>query len=206
MKPRKTLHWHDEFPFAFDITPIAMAMMEDTKAHLRIDFDDHDLLLKHYLVVALQEAERITNRALITQDVHLLLDEWETPIYVPIAPVQSVLSIQYFDSANVLQVISPTLYEVDMHTKDYPRIQPIHGTVWPESYPRPECIGIELQVGYGDTYDTIPAAIRLWVMAAVGEMYKNPEITISAKTQGETFSHFMNGLLDKYLLPTSHAS
>lgn len=171
--------------------------LEEVKDQLRIEHNEHDVLLNSYIKVAQQQAEMKTGRALLTQTWDWLLDGFTSWwLEVPLSPLQSVTHIKYYDESNAQQTWLSTNYEIDAASMR-PRISPVNGQSYPVTYNRQQAIEIRLVVGFG----TVPESIKLWLTAAVGEMYKTPEITVERQNVGESLSSFMDGLLDFYRMP-----
>jgi uncharacterized phiE125 gp8 family phage protein len=174
----------------------------EVKDQLRIEHNEHDVMLTNYIKMAQQQAEaRLNGRKLLTQTWDWLVDRFPSgcPLYVPLSPIQSITHIKYYDTANVQQTWVSTSYEVDAASMR-PRISPVSGQTWPDTYDRQQAIEIRMVVGFGAAA-AVPEGVRLWIMAAVGEAYKTPELTAERQNVGESLSSFMNGLLDFYRIP-----
>ena len=90
--------------------PVSVATL---KSHLRLNTTDEDSLLAGYITAARQLFETMTDRAVLTQTWKLSLDAFPRIIRLPRAPLQSVSSVQYYDSNDVLTTWSSTNYSVD---------------------------------------------------------------------------------------------
>jgi uncharacterized phiE125 gp8 family phage protein len=203
--------------FLKEVTPAAgnVVLLEEVKDQLRVEHNEHDVMLTNYIRAAQSVAEsRLNGRKLLTQTWDWLIDSfpigswswsiprWDpsiAPLRVPLSPLQSVTHIKYYDEANAQQTWLSTNYEIDAASMR-PRISPVSGKTWPTTYDRQQCVEVRIVVGYGAA-SSVPEPIRLWIMAAVAEAYKTPELTVEKNAVGETLSGFMNGLLDFYRVP-----
>ena len=95
--------------------------LTEAKLHLRVDFAEDDALITALITAARQAAETITGRQLVTARWKMTLDSFPGPTLTSIlagqafslpghaillhkCPVQSIVSIQYLDTAGVLPV------------------------------------------------------------------------------------------------------
>lgn len=91
--------------------PIAL---EDAKAHLNIDADDKDATLVRMISGVRAYVEQYLNRGLLTQTWKMTLDAFVDELDLPMAaPLRSVTSVKYYDTAGVLQTLATTYYHVD---------------------------------------------------------------------------------------------
>lgn len=94
---------------------------------------------------------------------------------VPLRPLQSVTSIQYYDGTNALQTLDPANYEVDTHTNPA-RIMPVFNSVWPTTYPRTSAVTITVVVGFGDTASTVPADLLAAMLLQIKDWYETDAV------------------------------
>lgn len=171
--------------------PVSLAT---ARQHLRIPlgFTDDDALIGGLISAARAICETEVRQAFLTQTVRLDLDYWpnatggylnrlnrqmagygvfpglptaSAPIDLFRPPVQSIVSVRYYDVAGTLQTISPSLYQFDAGIPS--RLYPVYTRVWPTTQPRNGAIQITYVVGYGDTAASLPAAILGTVSAAM---------------------------------------
>lgn len=95
--------------------PAALAVsLADVKTQLRIDGTDHDATLTAYIEAATQVAEHETGRRFITQTWEAVYDAFPcAAIELGLAPVQSVVSVKYLDTAGIEQTVSVVDYVLD---------------------------------------------------------------------------------------------
>lgn len=156
----------------------------------------HDAMVARHIRTARGEAERITKRAFIEQRLRLIVNRfpncdafcwghhwrsWPSGSgggYIELLrpPVQAVLSVEYYDEDNALQVIDPDDYFV---TDDLlPRLQFIDAFAAPTCYARPDAVRIDYIAGYepegspADDYAAnVPAEIKDAILIGVELLY-----------------------------------
>lgn len=146
------------------------------KAHLRVDHEHEDTLIKSLITTARQYAESVlTRRAFVTQTLQVTLDEWPgTTILLPRPPLQSVESITYFDEDDVSDTVDAEDYIVDTHSEPG-RIVLKRNASWPSVTLRAaNGIEIEYVAGYGDA-DDVPEEFKHGIKLLVGHWYTNRE-------------------------------
>jgi uncharacterized phiE125 gp8 family phage protein len=86
----------------------------DAKAQARVTHDEEDSLWQSYISAARAAAEEHMSRGLLTQTWKLILPAFADSIWLPMAaPLQSVTSVKYYDTAGAQQTLSTTVYDVD---------------------------------------------------------------------------------------------
>lgn len=110
--------------------PVSLA---EARAQARIDHVVDDASLAGYILAARQWVEQVTGRALAVQTLELSLDSFPCgAITLPRAPVASITSITYTDSAGVTQTVPATDYLLDA-ARPIPVVVPAYGKAWPAS-------------------------------------------------------------------------
>lgn len=167
------------------------------KKHLRLDNTASDVILAHYAAVAEQyldgRAGRL-QRALLTQAWRLTLEDW--PAYecqeLPLPPLQSISSITYYDTSNVLQTLAADQYVVV--TGDFVgRVERAPLGIWPSVYGRRDAVQITFVAGYGAALANLPTPITQGALLAIGNMFAN-----RGDDAGMAFSPTALALLDPY--------
>ncbi|RMD51896.1 hypothetical protein D6827_01210 [Candidatus Parcubacteria bacterium] len=151
--------------------PVELA---DIKAHLRVTSNDEDGYIADLIEAATNIAQDEMNRALITQTIEEYLPRFPTGSTIELerAPVQSVSSIQYYDTDNNLQTYSSTNYEV--YTELTPaRIALLNTASWPSTYAKDKAVIITYVAGYGNDQDDVPQDIKLAIRALVEHYYEH---------------------------------
>lgn len=158
-------------------TPAPIFALADVKAHLRVDIPDDDMLIQMLVDVATSRVDGITGylkRSLLTQTYR-----WRLPyppvgseLHLPLPPLQSVTSIQYYDASNVLQTYNASNYNVftDAET-GYLKL--LAGSSWPAMYQRDDAMIVTFVAGYGASGSAVPTPIRQALLLAIGRLYAN---------------------------------
>ena len=185
----------------------------EAKLHLRVDFDEDDMLIASLITAARQAAETLTGRQFTTARWRQVLDCFPGPslmgvpagqaftlpghaILLAKAPVQSVVSINYLDMGSVNQTIPASTYTVDAACEPA-RITPVFGQIWPICLPQIGAVSITFDAGYG-TAAQVPEGIKSWIKLRVGSLYAHRE-EVAALSRGRIESlPFIDGLLDPY--------
>lgn len=177
---------------AATVEPITLA---EAKLHQRIDLDDDDALVSMWITAIREHAEHLTERALAPTTFGLWLDSFPCDgIEIPKPPINAVSSVQYFDSAGVLTTLDSADYYLD-DAQEPAWILPAYGTTWPSTYPVANAVRVTYTAGY--TAETIPAAVKAYMLAALGTCYANREHTAQADRVPKAIE-FLDRLLDRY--------
>ena len=189
----------------------------EAKLHLRVDFDEDDMLIASLITAARQAAETLTGRQLTTARWKQVLDCFPGPslmgvpagqaftlpghaILLAKAPVQSVVSINYLDMGSVNQTMPALTYTVDVACEPA-RITPVFGQIWPICLPQIGAVSVTFDAGYG-TASQVPEGIKSWIKLRVGSLYAHRE-EVAALSRGRIESlPFVDGLLDPYKVVT----
>lgn len=153
--------------------PVTLA---EAKSHLRVDSADDDTLITALIAAArlhLDGKDGWLGRALVTQTWDLLLDDFQGVIRLPLAPVQSITSVTYLDTAGVLQTLAASKYRTDLVTEPA-RITEEFGMVWPSTYGVVNAVTIRFVAGYGAP-GAVPEAIKLGLKALIAHFYEQRE-------------------------------
>jgi uncharacterized phiE125 gp8 family phage protein len=164
--------------------------LEEAKAHVRVELDntDEDDYLRGLIRTATRMARDGTSKALLTQTLALRLDRFPcTEIYLPCPPLQSVSSITYLDTSNVLQTLAATKYQVvgaratpdELAPDGY--VRPSYGNAWPTTYPVPECVVITYVAGWASA-EAVPDGIKRGMLELIGDLYAQREQTMVGET------------------------
>lgn len=160
----------------------------DAKAMLLIDHSADHALITSLVAAATLEVQNAAGRALVTQTLQVALDEWPADgvVRLPHPPLQSVVSVKYFDADNVEQTIDSADYIViDDVTPGV--IMPAAGASWPTDLRSVWPIRVRYIAGYGDATAVAASAqgdlVQL-VKALVAVDYENREaLSSQAATQ-----------------------
>lgn len=155
-----------------------------------------------------ERAEQITRRALVTQTWELTLDGFPYgAINLPLPPLQTVDSIKYIDTNGVEQTLDSTAYRV-LTGGEPGAVQPIYGTVWPNTLADLETVKIRFSCGYGPiapaTSLNVPKAILQWQLINIANLYENREsqgVAMGRSTVFNLDATLCDGLLESYRMP-----
>ena len=181
----------------------APVSVEDAKLHLRIDGDAENVTIERLVKAATSNAERLTNRAFITQRWALTLDRFpggNQPIKIPLPPLKSVEAIKYFDSADAEQTLPASDYVVDP-TGLVGKVQPAWQKSWPATSGRPMAVRIEFTAGYGEAA-AVPADIVSAILLLVGSLDQNREAVVIGTIVNE-LPMGVEYLLSPYVIPST---
>ena len=169
-----------------------------TKLHCRVDGNDDDALITALIVAAREQAEHETGRALVTQTWELVHDAFPEAFTLRKAPIQSVTSLKYLDSATgAEQTLDPADYLLDKDSEPG-YVVPAYGKAWPETWPVPNAVRVRYVCGYGNAA-AVPVAIKQWMLLSIGTMYAQRE-TLIAGQAASLPDRFWSALLDPYRL------
>lgn len=156
---------------------IACDLWADESAH-----DDHLTIL---IAAARRLIEERTGLALITQTWRLTLDRFpvgEDHLYLPRAPLQSVSSVTYTDTAGDSQTWDSDDYIVSTDHRPG-RISPAFGQVWPTARDQADAVAITYIAGYGDAASDVPNLARHAVLMVIREWFDRPEGAVIGATR-----------------------
>jgi len=138
-------------------------------------YSAEDDLLTALITVARQYCEDYQNRAYITQEWELWLDDWpdEDYIRIPLPPLQSVEAVKYYGTDDTEYTIDSDDYFAD--TKSEPgRVALAYSGVWPTATLRPvNGVLVEFTAGYGDAASNVPERVRQAMLLLIGHLYEN---------------------------------
>jgi uncharacterized phiE125 gp8 family phage protein len=135
-----------------------------------------------------EEAETYQGRAFLTQAWQLTLDGWPRDEYghyknfieLEKAPVQSVTSVKYYDTAGTEHTLDSSKYYLDLD-RFYPRIVLNYGESWPGTILRESGgIVIEFVAGY-QTVDDFKAenkSAHRWMLTVIKKLYDDRSLTM----------------------------
>lgn len=134
------------------------------KLHLRVDHTDDDVLIADLIKSARDFVEDFTARRLIVRTEELTINCFPSPIAygkcgipftnsieLPSAPLISVSSVKYYDTAGVEQTLAASVYTVDAKSEPG-RIYLAYGQWWPAAQNIPNAVRITYLAGYVATF------------------------------------------------------
>lgn len=150
---------------------------QQAKDAARITASDEDTFIDRLVQAARGHVERTCNRALVLQSRRLLLDEFPDSGCIEIfhAPLRAVQSVQYLDTAGVLQTLATTQYRVDKESLPARIVEEV-SVSWPSTYEGPNAVRVNYTAGYlvpftaNDTSDVLTAAGHGFVDADITQV------------------------------------
>lgn len=176
--------------------------IEEARSQCRLTDSSEDGLLAGYVLAARHLAEERTGRSLITQT---WAETWDHRwphghhhhqhrrdaqhfgpysrrlIMLGKAPVQSVASVQYFDTNGVQQTLDPGQYRFGMHKK-IGVIEEAYGVPWPAVRWQIDTISVTYVAGYASP-GQIPETIRQAILLLVDHFFENRAATVISMTR-----------------------
>ncbi len=141
------------------------------KAQLRVDFDDDNELIERLIEASRNHVEKYCGIRLATETVTAKCDAFSDMAWLPDAPVQSVTSIVYTDTAGAEQTLADTVYELRADGLEASIVLK-YGQQWPAILPGSR-ITLTAVVGYA----TVPPAVMQAVILNISESYEQREPT-----------------------------
>jgi len=144
--------------------PITLA---EAKKQLELSPTDtaHDAQLSLLIQAAREQWEADTDSACLTQTWKVTAEEFDDDeIYLPKRPVQSITHVKYYDSGDVLQTLSTSVYDLDQSCRAV-RLKNLQ--VWPAVSDRWDAITITYVAGYAQSY-LVPAIAKQAMLLLVG--------------------------------------
>lgn len=157
--------------------------IEDAKAACRIYHDALDVVIDGLRQGARERCERLTDRALISQQWKLSLDKWpcEYLIRIPKPPLISVQTVKYADlNTGVMTTLASSQYYVDT-TVEPATISPAtlgNGVyaIWPVIRVQKNAVEVTFTAGYGTSPDNVPSEIKERLKTYVVHCLRRPEM------------------------------
>jgi len=172
----------------------AAVLTANLKLHLNIDSTDQDALLAVILAQCTALAEDYTGRALTTQTWELWTDGFpvtldyidkvrsgipatfsfgaDSYIELPRAPLVSITHLKTYNTSNTVAEFAAASYYTDT-TSTPGRLVLNDGYSWPTDLRARNAVVVQYVAGYGATYASVPAAIRMGIMQMAEEMWGN---------------------------------
>lgn len=156
--------------------------LEQARFHLRneeLRFDDE--LLRQYIRAACQYVERTYGLALLTQTIKQYHSKFpcgsSEPMLLRVAPMVSITSVEYTDTALVTQTWTSSEYTSGRYD--------LGGFIVPKpnySYPGnvatlPNAVTVTYTAGFGAKPSTLPAPVTQAILLMIGDMYQKREDT-----------------------------
>jgi uncharacterized phiE125 gp8 family phage protein len=168
--------------------------LEEAKGHCRITSSTDDTYITALIKTARRMCEQRTDRLLVTQTWDIVLDQFPYgPLWkLPVAPVQSITHIKYYDGAGTQQTWSSAEYQL-LKSSQAPAVALLPGFSWPSvQIDRAMPIEIRCVCGYGNAA-AVPEDLKQWILVMVSGLYEKRE-PVQEGNLSEV--RFLDGLLD----------
>ncbi len=151
--------------------------LSEAKAQLSIASSDtsHDAVVASLISEAREQWEHDTSTVTCHQTVKVITDMMDDEVYLPRRPIASITHIKYYDTNNVLQTLSPTIYQLDKgrrsvrlaYDKDYP-VTAVRWDAWQITY----------VCGYSADGALVPAIAKRAMLLLVGHYFENRDMLV----------------------------
>ena len=203
------------FTIALVTAPTADVVTYDqAKAQCALEHDLHRTMLELMRDAAVAELDPAAGgwlgRALRPQTWELRLAAFPCgEIRLPHPPLIAITSLKYDDGDGVERTLveNTDFVVVGRGGKRCQSVVPAYGLSWPAARCQPESVRIRYSCGHppaaaaqGETpavLETLPAAIRQWLLLEIGTLYANRESTVVGNTTPVRLPH-VDASLDKF--------
>ena len=148
--------------------------LHEAKDHLRVDFDDDDIVIHSLITAARKWCEHRTSRFFTPTNVMLLRNGFDDMMPLRHKPVKEIVSVEYDDEATG-NTLSTDAYELDHYNNCVIRA---YGQTWPSTRHHWNSVRITYRVGYADGSPeiiTVPEDVRLAALMVIGDLYEHRE-------------------------------
>lgn len=156
--------------------PYAALPLAKFKSHLRLGtgFTEgslQDEVLESFLRAAIAAIEARTGKILIEREFSWSLTAWRDQLgqALPVAPVNSILSVVTIDRQDVEEIIDPALYRLERDSQR-PRIRP-NATLLP-TIPTSGSVQLNFEAGFSADWDGLSADLGQAVLMLAAHYYE----------------------------------
>lgn len=149
--------------------------LHDLKSHLRIDSSDEDTLIASLGRAARRYCEGYTSRSFINTVADFTFDGFPSgscPIVIHRAPLVSIASITYLDSAGDSQTWASSSYRVDLNSEPG-RVEVAFGEAYPTTRGVVGEVTVRAIVGYGTDPSNVPDDIVAAIKLMASHLFEN---------------------------------
>lgn len=154
--------------------------LSEAKKQLEIASNDtsHDVHLSALIQAAREQWEHDTDTVTCFQTLKVRIASWADGLSLPKSPVHSITSIQYFDGANAIQTLSPSIYQ--LHEG---QIRIAYLQVLPGTSARWDAWSINYKCGYSEDGARVPAIAKNAMQMLVAHYFENRDMIMSDALQ-----------------------
>lgn len=157
------------------VEPVTATILKDW---LRVDGSDEDTLIGELAAGARAYFENATNRQLITATWQFKLDTFPNgggDLILTVSPLQSVTSITYVNTSDVVTTWDAANYVVDTDS-NVGRVRPAYNIDYPSDVRGyDQDVVVTFVAGYGDAASDCPDGALLAIKLLAGNWYENRE-------------------------------
>ncbi len=178
------------------VNPTALALsVPDAKAHLVVDHDDDDHLIRSYIEAATEQLESVGGIAFTTQTwVETLPELPGEKLHLSMGPVSSVETVKYYAS-DVLTTLASSEYRVIDKGGNRSMVVPV--TAWPSVDVRDDAVEVTYKCGFGDSESAVPHMVKHSIRLCLTRMYEMRMPTVIGASAVEV-PQFYNALVDSW--------
>lgn len=155
--------------------------VDEAKLHLRVDSTADDTLITALIQAAREYCELFQRRAYVVRTYILRLDRFSDIMELPYAPLVSVDTVKYIDTAGDTQTLSSTYYDVD--TKLVPGVVRLaYNQSWPTIRSTPDAVTITYNAGYITPFT---AAADTDIITVSGRAFEDADIVRLTHSGGD---------------------
>ena len=183
--------------------PFEPVTLAELKQHSVVEFDEDDEYLVNLLRTATAQTERDAGIALVKQTWEAVYECFPDRINLPMPPLLSVTSVEYYDTAGGQQTLATSEYQVVKHGI-VGRIAPAPSKSWPAvESGRLDAVKVTFEAGYvdvdidGNPASDAPFPLKQAIMVLAGHLYEHREIAIIGASVAELPASY-GSLIDTY--------
>ena len=146
------------------------------RQHVKQDITDDDDMLSIYLGSAVDYAQKLCTKQFVSARFKLTLPGFpDGVVKIKHGPLVGVESIDYYDAANQLQVLTAAAYHCDA-SREIAIVESMPGQCWPDTACRRDAVAITFIAGYmaGAQFDATAntVTVNTWRTMAPGEIIR----------------------------------
>jgi uncharacterized phiE125 gp8 family phage protein len=169
---------------AASFKPLEVAAIK-IRPELRIADTEDDLVLADMIQSAIEAYEEFTDNILCESVWDLYYDAFPRELETP-APLISVASISYLDSAGTSLPMASSVYSVDTASKLYGRVTLKASQSWPALNGQGNAINIRCTIGYANA-NAIPQRIKDGLILKIQELHDGMDTRVAYENCWRSF-------------------
>lgn len=144
----------------------------EAQSHLRVDSDDDISYVEGLIYAAENYINDVCDRSYVAETFDYYLDDFKSPIYLPLAPIASITHVRYYDGDNTEQTMveNTDFYQDIISEPGYIRAL----ETWPSVYDKPNAVVIRFVTG-ATSPEIVPMEYKHAALLLIGEMYAERE-------------------------------